>query len=178
MAVPLLLLLLLLAAPATPQFSCPADQQGVFPDPDQCDKYWECGPGGRAARHLCPDGLAFHPSKPEGEDPCDHIHAVPDRCKKRPKLQKAKPGKTDLENIVGPASPIISSLSAVWLLACVLCVYNQFLPASLPSCRHCSFTAAALPAVDCSCIAGQTGQYPGLHCPVCGVQCCSDAVLQ
>ena len=93
MAVPLLLLLL--AAPATPQFSCPADQQGVFPDPDQCDKYWECGPGGRAGRHLCPDGLAFHPSKPEGEDPCDHIHAVPDRCKKRPKLQKAKPGKTD-----------------------------------------------------------------------------------
>ena len=85
MAVPLLLL----AAPATPHWSC---QQDVFPDPDQCNKNWECGPGGRAAPHLYPDGLLFHPSKPEGEDPCDHIHAVPDRCKKRPKLQKAKPG--------------------------------------------------------------------------------------
>ena len=28
-----------------------------------------------------------------GEDPCDMIHNVPEKCKKRPKLQRPKPGK-------------------------------------------------------------------------------------
>merc|ERR1719402_369242 len=71
-------------------FECPEDS-GVFPDPEQCDKYWECS-GGKRQRRLCPDGLAFHPTKPEGEDPCDMIHNVPDKCQKRKKLQHPKPG--------------------------------------------------------------------------------------
>ena len=73
------------------EFICP-EKSGIFPDPDQCDKYWVCV-GGHASRKLCPDGLAYHPRKEDGEDPCDHVHAVPDKCKKRPKLQRAKPGE-------------------------------------------------------------------------------------
>ena len=34
------------------------DSEGAFPDPDQCDKYWECR-GGNLASHLCPDGLVY-----------------------------------------------------------------------------------------------------------------------
>ena len=78
------------------EFSCP-EKAGIFPDPDQCDKYWVCV-GGTASRKLCPDGLAYHPRKAEGEDPCDHIHSVPDKCKRRPKLQRAKPGKNILHH--------------------------------------------------------------------------------
>ena len=62
---------------ASAAFECP-ESTGVFPDPGQCDKYWVCQ-GGRPTRTLCPDGLAFHPRKEEGEDPCDLIHNVPDK---------------------------------------------------------------------------------------------------
>ena len=58
-------------------FSCPKEA-GVFADPEQCDKYWVCA-GGQATRNICPDGLAFHPKKAQGEDPCDLIHNVPDK---------------------------------------------------------------------------------------------------
>ena len=78
------------------EFTCP-EKAGIFPDPDQCDKYWVCV-GGHGSRKLCPDGLAYHPKKAEGEDPCDHVHSVPDKCKRRPKLQRAKPGKIILYN--------------------------------------------------------------------------------
>ena len=75
--------LLLAAGLATPglaaaaKFECP-ELSGIFADPEQCDKYWVCV-GGRGTRTLCPDGLAFHPKKAEGEDPCDLIHNVPDK---------------------------------------------------------------------------------------------------
>ena len=65
------------------EFSCP-EESGLFPDPEQCDKYWVCS-GGQATRTLCPDGLAFHPNKAQGEDPCDMIHNVPDKCVIKPK---------------------------------------------------------------------------------------------
>ena len=66
-----------LAATASAAFECP-ESTGVFADPEQCDKYWVCQ-GGRPTRTLCQDGLAFHPRKEDGEDPCDLIHNVPDR---------------------------------------------------------------------------------------------------
>ena len=34
------------------------DTEGAFPDPDQCDKYWECR-GGNLTSHFCPDGLVY-----------------------------------------------------------------------------------------------------------------------
>ena len=34
------------------------DENKVFPDPNQCDKYWECR-GGNLTSHLCPDGLVY-----------------------------------------------------------------------------------------------------------------------
>merc|ERR1712242_693342 len=77
-------------ATAQSDFQCPKEE-GLFPDPEQCDKYWECR-NGEATRRLCPDGLAFHPGKQNGEDPCDMYHNVPDKCKKRKKLQRAKQG--------------------------------------------------------------------------------------
>lgn len=49
---------------------------------------------GRPSRQLCPDGLVFHPEKGEGEDPCDNIHGVPDRCEGREERQRAKPGES------------------------------------------------------------------------------------
>ena len=52
-----------------------------------------CHVAGRASRQLCPDGLVYHPSKGEGEDPCDTIHGVPDRCRGREDMQKPKPGR-------------------------------------------------------------------------------------
>jgi len=72
------------------KFECP-EKSGIFPDPDQCDRYWVCH-GGRPSRQLCPDGLVFHPEKGEGEDPCDNIHGVPDKCEGREERQRAKPG--------------------------------------------------------------------------------------
>ena len=73
-------------------FTCPDSVPGLYPDPDQCDKYWKCDNLGSVRSNLCPDGLVFHPSKKEGEEPCDMVHNVPDRCKERSKLQKPKPG--------------------------------------------------------------------------------------
>ena len=94
---------------AAAQFTCP-EESGVFADPEQCDKYWVCYGGeltstttfltvnnspfsGKASKKLCPDGLVYHPHKGEGEDPCDNIHSVPDRCEGRPDRQRPKPGK-------------------------------------------------------------------------------------
>ena len=77
--------------------SCPAwtkltDDTHLFPDSEQCDKYWTCRRG-VSSRTVCPDGLAFHPDKGEGEDKCDMIHNIPDKCEGRPGRQRAKPGK-------------------------------------------------------------------------------------
>ncbi|XP_023320463.1 protein obstructor-E [Eurytemora carolleeae] len=78
------------------EFKCPAftkltDKIHLFPDPTQCDKYFECR-NGLSKRVICQDGLVFHPEKPEGEDPCDLKHNTPDKCKTRPELQRPKPG--------------------------------------------------------------------------------------
>eukprot|EP00091_Calanus_sinicus_P012124 TRINITY_DN2753_c0_g1_i4.p1 TRINITY_DN2753_c0_g1~~TRINITY_DN2753_c0_g1_i4.p1 ORF type:complete len:211 (-),score=35.36 TRINITY_DN2753_c0_g1_i4:58-690(-) len=92
----LLLVTLLLPAVEPGKFKCPSftkltDDEFVYPDPEQCDKYWTCTRG-ESKRSLCPDGLVFHPDKADGEDPCDQKANVPDKCKGRPKLQRPKPG--------------------------------------------------------------------------------------
>jgi len=93
----LLATIALTPAPASAgKFKCPAftkltSDPYIFKDPEQCDKYWTCVKG-ESRRSLCPDGLVFHPEKPDGEDPCDLKANVPDKCKSRPNQQRAKPG--------------------------------------------------------------------------------------
>jgi len=52
------LLLFLLGFSAGQESLSSCDTNGAFPDPDQCDKYWECR-GGNLTSHLCPDGLVY-----------------------------------------------------------------------------------------------------------------------
>lgn len=44
------------------KFDCP-DKTGYFPDPYQCDLYYECSKGVAIAK-LCPDGLVFKDGDP------------------------------------------------------------------------------------------------------------------
>lgn len=92
----LLLVTLLLPVVEPGKFKCPSftkltDDEFVYPDPEQCDKYWTCKRG-ESKRSLCPDGLVFHPDKGDGEAPCDQKQNVPDKCEGRPNLQRPKPG--------------------------------------------------------------------------------------
>ena len=52
------MLLALLLLPLGLALGQECDSEGAFPDPDQCDKYWECR-GGNLTSHLCPDGLVY-----------------------------------------------------------------------------------------------------------------------
>merc|ERR1712227_1081408 len=54
-----LLPLLISAALAQSNFRCP-EKDGYFPDPVQCDKYYDCYDG-VAEEVLCPDGMVFNP---------------------------------------------------------------------------------------------------------------------
>lgn len=71
---------------------CAPGSDGLFPHPEYCDRYFECQQGKLIKRKQCEDGLVFDPDKNPEEDPCDHLHNVKDRCKRRPKLQIPKPG--------------------------------------------------------------------------------------
>ena len=71
-------------------FNCP-EPDGLFPHPEQCDRYFECK-NYRVSRKLCADGLVFDPQKTEAEDPCDHLQNTKHKCRTRPKLQPPKPG--------------------------------------------------------------------------------------
>ena len=67
-----LLLALGLVGPALVRasgFECP-EEAGVFPDPEQCDKYYECVDGLPETK-FCPDGLLFDASDPNSEL-CDY----------------------------------------------------------------------------------------------------------
>ena len=46
-------------------FDCP-ERNGYFPDPEQCDLYYECIDGVPEAK-LCPDGLLFEDGNPNQE---------------------------------------------------------------------------------------------------------------
>ena len=50
-------------------FRCP-EPNGFFPDPEQCDKYYECV-GEVPEEKFCPDGLLFEASNPNNEL-CDY----------------------------------------------------------------------------------------------------------
>ena len=50
-------------------FDCP-ENNGFFPDPEQCDLYYECIEGVPEAK-LCPDGLLFEDGNPNQEK-CDY----------------------------------------------------------------------------------------------------------
>merc|ERR1711872_130128 len=43
---------------ATADFACPKPT-GIFPDPDDCSRFFECS-GGRGYQFHCPDGLLFN----------------------------------------------------------------------------------------------------------------------
>jgi len=45
-----------------PDFKCP-ETNGFFPDPEQCDLYYECVDNIPEAK-LCPDGLLFEDGNP------------------------------------------------------------------------------------------------------------------
>ena len=51
------------------EFLCP-EPNGFFPDPEQCDKYYECV-GEIPEEKFCPDGLLFEASNPNNEL-CDY----------------------------------------------------------------------------------------------------------
>jgi hypothetical protein len=51
------------------KFKCP-ETNGFFPDPEQCDKYYECV-GNVPETKFCPDGLLFEASDPNSEL-CDY----------------------------------------------------------------------------------------------------------
>jgi len=76
------------------------DENRVFPDPNQCDKYWECR-GGNLTSHLCPDGLVYDlttsvasfqvgtGAPPSDGSRCSYPFAID--CTGRPQLQPAQP---------------------------------------------------------------------------------------
>ncbi|KAH9369430.1 hypothetical protein HPB48_007208 [Haemaphysalis longicornis] len=70
------------------EFRCPSNN-GYFPDPEQCDMYYECRRG-VAKPKLCADGMAFHAGNPLYAR-CDAISNVD--CSSRPYLQEAKSTK-------------------------------------------------------------------------------------
>jgi len=77
-------------ASAQSNFRCP-ERDGYFPDPVQCDKYYDCLDDIPEDR-LCPDGLVFDPFSRKRE-PCDHYFNVD--CGDRLELQPPK-GPSDL----------------------------------------------------------------------------------
>jgi len=83
---------LLVSAVIGQGFVCPPDADGLFEDPDQCDKYYDCYEGQQIAK-LCPDGHVFSLNLAHKTEPCDHYFQVD--CGNRLNLQTPK-GKTDL----------------------------------------------------------------------------------
>ena len=69
---------------AQSNFLCP-EKDGYFPDPRQCDKYYDCYDG-VAEEVLCPDGMVFNPNFDPRREPCDHYFQV--ECGDRIELRK------------------------------------------------------------------------------------------
>lgn len=64
-------------------FECPSKEKEQFPDPIQCDKYYDCV-NGTATPTLCPDGLVFDKNITRFFK-CDHPFKV--NCGNRTELQ-------------------------------------------------------------------------------------------
>ncbi|CAL4093561.1 unnamed protein product, partial [Meganyctiphanes norvegica] len=75
-------LLALTATVSGQGFTCPKNQ-GYYPDPAYCDKYYDCVDG-VATEKNCIDGFVFNPANPRIEQ-CDFPFAVP--CGTRSQLQ-------------------------------------------------------------------------------------------
>lgn len=71
------------AAPPRGAFTCPT-RDGYYPDPYQCDKYWECYDD-IATEKLCPDGLVFPTYGNPRHERCDFPFNV--ICEDRLELQ-------------------------------------------------------------------------------------------
>lgn len=65
-------------------FRCP-ESNGFFPDPEQCDLYYECIDNVPEAK-LCPDGLLFEDGNPNQEK-CDYPFNV--ECNDREYVRKS-----------------------------------------------------------------------------------------
>ena len=65
-------------------FNCP-ENNGFFPDPEQCDLYYECIDNVPEAK-LCPDGLLFEDGNPNQEK-CDYPFNV--ECGSREYVRKS-----------------------------------------------------------------------------------------
>merc|ERR1712213_223206 len=70
-----------------PPFRCP-ESNGFFPDPEQCDLYYECIDNVPEAK-LCPDGLLFEDGNPNQEK-CDYPFNV--ECNDREYVQEPETG--------------------------------------------------------------------------------------
>jgi len=79
-------------------YECDPEEDGVFPDALQCDKYWKCEEG-KATAHLCEDGLVLDPVQtsnrnkeicvlPSPENPAEGKLGT---CDGRPLRQKPQP---------------------------------------------------------------------------------------
>jgi len=68
-------------------FECP-EPTGYFPDPQFCDKYYDCSKGVATVKN-CIDGFVFNPANPRIEQ-CDFPFAVP--CGTRSQLQNQAAG--------------------------------------------------------------------------------------
>ena len=124
--------------PRCPAFTKLTSDPYIFKDPEQCDKYWTCVKG-ESKRSLCPDGLVFHPEKPDGEDPCDLKANVPDKCKSRPNLQRPKPGEGSLTE--SPTRSVIQERAHFGLptLAVNCPERDKIMPPSIESLYHPCF---------------------------------------
>ena len=80
--------------PAQSNFRCP-ERDGYFPDPVQCDKYYDCLDDIPEDR-LCPDGLVFDPFSRKRE-PCDHYFNVD--CGDRLELRKSISRQSLMRNL-------------------------------------------------------------------------------
>lgn len=67
------------------KYNCPNDKYGVYPDPVQCDKFYECADGVSTVK-LCPDGLVFDETIRK-ENKCDQPFNV--ECGDRTEMRKS-----------------------------------------------------------------------------------------
>uniref|UniRef100_A0A2L2Y1F9 Chitin-binding type-2 domain-containing protein n=1 Tax=Parasteatoda tepidariorum TaxID=114398 RepID=A0A2L2Y1F9_PARTP len=83
-----LFLTVICSAKVAAEFKCP-NNSGYYPDPEQCDLYYECRKG-VAKEKLCKDGMVFNDNNPLYER-CDFPFLV--SCRDRVYLQEAKPSE-------------------------------------------------------------------------------------
>ena len=95
--------------PSFSEFDCgTAEPNGFFPDPEQCDLYYECVDG-VATPNLCPDGLMFDDTD-SIEAKCDYPFYV--ECRTRGYLRKLIKNNFIFNN----PNPLLILLSSLQIL--------------------------------------------------------------